>query len=78
VKIHYTLHALERIRQRGIEKSLIEQCLNNPDKDEEIEEMHRCLKRIGNKVLVVIYRNVDDTLVIITAYMTSKVHKYLP
>lgn len=78
MKIHYTLHALERMRQRGIEKSLVEQCLDKPDKDEEVEGIHRCVKKINEKVLVVIYKCTGDTLIVITAYITSKVYKYLP
>jgi len=77
VRIRYTLHALERMRQRGIEKKLVEQCLGAPDKDEEIEDVRRCVKRLGDRVLVVIYKPVNDTLIVITAYMTTKVYKYL-
>jgi hypothetical protein len=77
VKIRYTLHALERMRQRGIEKNLVEQCLDNPDKDEDIEGARRCIKRIGNRALVVVYKSVNNTLMVITAYIMSKVHKYL-
>jgi hypothetical protein len=66
------------MRQRSIERSLVEQCLGNPDKDEEVEGVRRCVKRVGNRVLVVIYRSVNDTLVVITAFITSKVNKYLP
>ena len=78
MKIRYTLHALERMRQRGIEKSLIEKCLRNPDKEEGLgDDIYNCVRRINRKVLIVIYKRVDDATVIITAYISSKIHKYL-
>ena len=48
-KLIYTLHSLERLKQRKIIFNQIENCLNNPDK----------------------------TIIIITAYKTSKIKKYL-
>ena len=78
MKIRYTLHALERMRQRGIEKSLIEECLRNPGKEEGLgDDVYKCVRRINRKVLIVIYKRVDDATIIITAYISSKIHKYL-
>ncbi len=50
----YTLHALKRIRQRGIDRGLVYQCLSNPDGEEEIDDSRRCLKKLDEKSLVVI------------------------
>lgn len=75
--IRYTLHALERMRQRGIDRGLVYQCLSNPDREEEIDDSRRCVKKLNGKSLVVIYKRVDDTAIIITAYITSKTRKYL-
>jgi len=77
VKIVYSLHALERIRQRGIDKKLIVLCIQKPDKSEELEEAYRSIKKIDNKVVVVIYRRENNKVVVITAYISSKLDKYL-
>ncbi len=77
MKIHYTLHALERMRQRGIRKDLVEQCVRESDRDERLDDVRRCIKRLDGKVLVVIYRRDSDTIIIVTAFTSSKVHKYL-
>ena len=82
MNIHYTLHALERMRQRGIERSLVEKCLKNPDKEEGLgDDVYKCVKRINRKVIIVIYKVIykraGDAAVIITAYISSKIHKYL-
>ena len=77
MNIIYTMHALERIRQRGINKNLVLKCLNEPDKDEELKDIHRCVKKLNDKLIVVIYRVENNDFIIITAYITTKVHKYL-
>ncbi|HHC19454.1 MAG: DUF4258 domain-containing protein [Thermoprotei archaeon] len=56
MNIIYTFHALERMRQRGISKELVELRLQSPDKREELEGVYRCVKKINNKVVVVVYR----------------------
>jgi len=71
------LHALERIRQRGIDRELIRLCIQSPDRDEEIEGIRRCVKKINDKVIIVAYRKENDSFIVITAYMSSKLHKYL-
>lgn len=57
MRIRYTLHALERVRQRKIDRSLVEDCLMHPDKiisGNDVYRVHRCVKRINDKVIVVI------------------------
>ena len=46
MKIIYSLHALERMRQRGISKELIVLCIQDLDKSEELEGVCRCIKRL--------------------------------
>jgi len=77
VRIVYSLHALERMRQREISKELIVQCIQNPDKSEELKEVYRCIKRINNKVIIVVYKRENDKFIVVTAYLSSKLHKYL-
>jgi len=75
LKIRYTLHALERIHQRGIAKELVEECIRNPDRDENLE--YRCIKKLNDIVLLVIYRKDNDSVIILTAFKSTKIHKYL-
>ena len=76
MKIRYTLHALERMRQRGIGREDVEACLKGPDRIIEDKES-KCVKKLDNKVLVVVYRVEAGAIIVITAYRTSKLHKYL-
>ena len=77
MSIIFTLHALERIRQRGIDKELVRLCIQNPDREEENEGIHKCIKRVNNMVIIAIYRKENDNAIVITAYLSSKLHKYL-
>jgi len=45
LKIRYTLHTLERMKQRDIDKELIEECLENPDRTQLKEDTNRCIKK---------------------------------
>ncbi|PUA33891.1 MAG: hypothetical protein B7O98_00255 [Zestosphaera tikiterensis] len=72
MKIRYTLHALERIHQRGIAKELVEECIRNPDRDEKLEYAHRCIKKLNDMVLIVIYRKDNDSIMILTAFKSTK------
>ncbi|MCD6428441.1 MAG: DUF4258 domain-containing protein [Desulfurococcales archaeon] len=45
MRIIYGLHALERMRQRGISKELVILCIQNPDKSEELKGVYRCIKK---------------------------------
>ena len=66
------------MKQRTIDKVLVEECLENPDKTILLREnTHRCIKKINDRVLVVIYKINNDTILIITAFTPTKTHKYL-
>ncbi len=77
MRIVFSLHALERMRQRGIGKELVVLCIQNPDRSEELEGVCRCVKKINNKVIIVIYRRENGKFIVVTAYLSSKLHKYL-
>ncbi len=78
MRIRYTLHALERIKQRGIEREAVEECLRNPDKVISLNNVFQCVKKVEkDKVLIVVYRKLDEMLLVITAYISAKIHKYL-
>jgi len=51
VKIIYTLHTLERMRQRGIDKELVALCVQSPDKREEVGGVYRYVRKINDKVI---------------------------
>ncbi len=76
MRIRYTLHALERIKQREIEREQIIECLQEPDKVMEKNNIFQCVKKINKKLLIVVYKKNDDIL-IITAFKTKKIKKYL-
>ena len=76
MKIRYTLHVLERVRQRGISREEVESCLRSPGRIVR-GRVSRCVKRLNNKALVVIFRVENDAIIVITAYRTSKLQKYL-
>ncbi len=77
MNIIYSFHAIERMRQRGVSKKLVSLCLQDPDKSEEFEDVCRCVKKIDDKVVIVIYKRENNKLIILTAYLSSKLHKYL-
>ncbi len=75
-KIRYTLHALERMAQRGISKEEVEKCIISPDSLIK-GEVVRAVKDTGDKVLVVVYRMEDDHALVITTFKSPKKEKYL-
>lgn len=69
--MRYTLHAVERMKQRGISLKDAESCLNNPEKIIESSES-RCIKKLDDRALVVVFRREGEAVIVITAYYTSK------
>ncbi|RLE81577.1 MAG: hypothetical protein DRJ36_01225 [Thermoprotei archaeon] len=72
----FTIHAIQRMKQRGITIDQVKSCLEKPDKIIE-NEVLKAIKKIDNKILVVCYKKAGEEAVIITAYITSKIKKYL-
>jgi len=76
--IVFIQHALERLEERGISAEMVEEVIrdqNNAgygDKGRQIAQ-----KLIDKKLLRVIYDEEDYRFVVISAYVTSKVEKYL-
>ncbi len=66
------------MHQRGISKDYVEACLRDPDKNERLsDDTYRCIKKLNNKVLIVICRKIGDLVLVVTTYTSSKIHKYL-
>lgn len=75
--IIFTLHALERIKHRRISRNEVITCITNPDKIERTEEIIRAIRKINHQVLVAYYRLEDENIIIITAYKSSRLNRYL-
>ncbi|NJE08907.1 DUF4258 domain-containing protein [Thermococcus sp. M39] len=71
-------HALERMKERGISKELVVEALANPDKVGEGYFGRKVAQKvIDGKLIRVIYEEHEDSIIVITVYITSKVDKYL-
>lgn len=71
-------HALDRLKERGISKELVIEIIRTPDNvDIESERRKIAQKLIKGKLLRVVYDDEEESIVVISAYGTSKVHKYL-
>jgi len=77
LEIRYTLHALERIAERRISGRHILLCLEEPDRRIRQADTIKCVKDLGDKLIIVVYRVEGDTAVVITAFYTTKKRKYL-
>lgn len=78
MKIKFIEHALERIKERGITKDEVIDAISEPDyvgKGYGGREVAQ--KLTDGKLLRVIYEKHGDEIIVITAYKTSKVEKYL-
>ncbi|MEM3716457.1 MAG: DUF4258 domain-containing protein [Candidatus Bathyarchaeia archaeon] len=75
--IIFTLHALERIKHRKINRDEVVACIINPDKIERAGEIMKAIRKINGQVLVAYYRHEDENIIIITAYKSSRIHGYL-
>ncbi len=70
--IIYTYHAEGQIQERHISKDKIEFALMNPDKITESRAGTKIAqKQDGSKLLRVVYKQQNNTYIIITAYYTS-------
>ncbi len=77
-RVVYTRHAPERLAQRGITFEEVRHCVLNPDRELVEDGVRKAIKKMNDRVLIVVYRfENDDTILVITAYKSSKVEKYL-
>ncbi|WP_324735203.1 DUF4258 domain-containing protein [Thermococcus sp. SY098] len=76
--ITFIPHALERMNEREISKELVIEALLNPDKVGEGYFGRKVAQKvIDGKLIRVIYEEHEDSIIVITVYITSKVDKYL-
>ena len=76
-RIVYTVHAIQRILQRNIPTDLVVLCISNPDRLLAEDRVKKAVKKIDGKAIVVVYREERGVCLVITAYITSKLKKYL-
>lgn len=81
-KIIFTEHALLQIKQRKITQAMVLRCIKSPDAIiHQLGQRYRALQITsrGRKhyLLVTVYDRQPNTLLVITAFLTSKVKKYL-
>ena len=75
--VKYIPHALERMNERGISRELVEEVLQSPDSiNDGYLGRKVAQKRINGRLIRVVCETVDNDVVVITAYVTSKVKKY--
>lgn len=82
MKIRFSNHAEEQIRERNLSRALIIQTVQRPDKVvKQLNNRYRAQKlprsRGKKYLLIVIYDVISDTQDIVTAFITSKLKKYL-
>ena len=66
------------MKERGISSDVVKEAIRNPDDLDLGDENRRVVQKlIGNKLLRVIYEEREETIVVISAYKTSKIQKYL-
>lgn len=76
--IKFTKHALERMKIRGITKEEIIETINNPDKLTQDAQGNFIVQKVKKKSLLrVFYYTQKKSNMVITAYKTSKMDKYL-
>jgi hypothetical protein len=77
--IHFSSHALEKTRRRGVNISCIHQALETPDElYKDIEHKTTiAIKKTDGKFVVVAYRKENETVKVITVYYTTKLDKLL-
>ncbi len=73
MKIIYTDHAEENIKERKLSKDVIESVIGKPEKTVEAKFGRKIAQRlVGRKLLRVIYEQEEDNIyIIVTAYYTK-------
>jgi len=65
------------MRQRGISVTMVELCITAPDRDKSLDDLCRCVKKLNRRVLIVVYKKFHNEVLVITAYISTKIRKYL-
>ncbi|KKP32458.1 MAG: hypothetical protein A2312_03590 [Candidatus Staskawiczbacteria bacterium RIFOXYB2_FULL_32_9] len=85
MKIKFSFHAIERIKERGIEKSIIFDAIASPDKMETssvksdrflFKKIYFNLQHKRDHLLIIVCEKEEDVLKVITIIDTSKISKH--
>jgi hypothetical protein len=82
MKIIFSKHVLKRLKERKINRRVIRQVIKTPDYlITQPNNRFRALKliklNVNDHLLIIIFERIDDIIKIITAFITSKIEKYL-
>lgn len=79
MELEFTIHALEKIKERKVSLKEIMLCLTNPDKVDRQEEKIRCMKlnRTERKVFILVCVIDEKKCKIITVIKSSQLNRYL-
>ena len=79
MEIRFIAHALYQLTERGISKKEVEVTVSDPEKVFRQSSGRMCAVRHRDSkyLLVVIYEIRQAQVVVVTAFITSKVNKYL-
>lgn len=70
-------HSLDRMKERFISAEMVKVALNSPDNIDCTDEKRKIAQKfIGGKLLRIIFEEEDETIIVISAYRTSKISKY--
>ncbi|EQB68183.1 MAG: DUF4258 domain-containing protein [Cuniculiplasma sp.] len=75
--IIYSKHSLERMHQRGISKETVELTILRPDRTQYKVEEKVAIKTIDKSVVIVVFKEMDDVIFVITTYKSSKISRYI-
>lgn len=77
-KVIFVQHALDRMKERSITEKQVRSTLNHPDIIDCRNEKRKIAQRlIEGRPLRVIYEEEDDAIIVVSAYCTSRVNKYI-
>ena len=72
-RVHFTKHAEDMLRERGLSKELVVDTVFNPDWTErETEEVWHAFRRVGDKILRVVVKGEEGTYLVITAFFDRR------
>ena len=76
--IIYSKHFLERMHQRSINKETVESTILKPDKTQHKVEEKVAIKKIDESAVIVVFKEMDDVIFVITTHKSSKISRNIP
>jgi len=81
MRFKYSNHALEQIQNRQLDKAIVDDVLNHPDKQltdqTGLKVYHKTVQEIDKYYLYRVFVNLDKKPpLVVTVYKTSKIEKY--